>query len=411
MAANAFTDAAGNGNTASSALTVAYDTQAPTVSNVTSSTANGTLALNDPVSIQVVFSEPVTVTTTGGTPTLTLETGSTDRTASYLSGTGTDTLTFTYTVQAGDAATDLDYTSTSALALNGGTITDTAGNSATLTLASPGASGSLGANKAIVVATSPTKVVSVRNPSGAVVGAAFSTQPQVSVQDVGSNVVTSDSATVVTASVSTGASLVGSTTATVSSGVATFSNLGIVGTAGQAYTITYSASFGGVALTVAQQTVTPTVGAATQLTVQRQPVGSSAGAALATQPIVRVLDAGNNLVESSSAAISVSPSGGALGGTTTVNAVNGVATFTDLTFAGTASSNYTLTFTSGSLTQASSSNVSVTVGTATKLVLTTSAASAVYGQAFATQPVVSVQDAGSNVVTTSSATVTASLTG
>ncbi|NBX13416.1 MAG: hypothetical protein EBR06_06320, partial [Acidimicrobiia bacterium] len=196
-----------------------------------------------------------------------------------------------------------------------------------------------------------------------------------------------------------------------SSGVATFSNLGIVGTAGQAYTITYSASFGGVALTVAQQTVTPTVGAATQLTVQRQPVGSSAGAALATQPIVRVLDAGNNLVESSSAAISVSPSGGALGGTTTVNAVNGVATFTDLTFAGTASSNYTLTFTSGSLTQASSSNVSVTVGTATKLVLTTSAASAVYGQAFATQPVVSVQDAGSNVVTTSSATVTASLTG
>ena len=40
---------------------------------------------------------------------------------------------------------------TSALALNSGTIKDAAGNAATLTLASPGASGSLGANKALVI--------------------------------------------------------------------------------------------------------------------------------------------------------------------------------------------------------------------------------------------------------------------
>ena len=39
---------------------------------------------------------------------------------------------------------DLDYTSTGALTLNGGTIADLAGNTATLTLASPGAAGSLG---------------------------------------------------------------------------------------------------------------------------------------------------------------------------------------------------------------------------------------------------------------------------
>ncbi|MEY4068716.1 MAG: hypothetical protein RLZZ332_1052, partial [Actinomycetota bacterium] len=135
-------------------------------------------------------------------------------------------------MQSGDTASDLDYTSTSALALNGGTIVDTAGNAATLTLASPGAAGSLGANKAIVVTSLPTKVVSVRAPVGPVVGAAFSTQPQVSLQDAGNTVVTSDSSTVVTAAVSAGASLVGTTTATVSSGVATFSNLGIIGTVG-----------------------------------------------------------------------------------------------------------------------------------------------------------------------------------
>ena len=37
---------------------------------------------------------------------------------------------------------DLDYKSTSALALNSGTIVDGGGNNTTLTLASPGAAGS-----------------------------------------------------------------------------------------------------------------------------------------------------------------------------------------------------------------------------------------------------------------------------
>lgn len=48
---------------------------------------------------------------------------------------------------------DLDYISTVALALNGGTIRDVATNDATLTLATPGTAGSLGANKAIALDT------------------------------------------------------------------------------------------------------------------------------------------------------------------------------------------------------------------------------------------------------------------
>jgi hypothetical protein len=67
----------------------------------------------------------------------------------------------------------------------------------------------------------------VRNPSGTASGAAFTVQPQVSLQDSASNVVVSDSSTVVTASVSAGASLVGTRTATAVNGVATFNNLGI----------------------------------------------------------------------------------------------------------------------------------------------------------------------------------------
>ncbi|MBB4817417.1 autotransporter-associated beta strand protein [Pseudomonas alcaligenes] len=126
----------------------AIDTAAPTVTSVTSSTGNGTYKAGDVISVQVNFGESVTV---GGTPQLTLETGSTDRTVNYASGSGTSTLTFNYTVQAGDTAADLDYISTSALVLNGGSIRDVAGNDAVLTLAAPGTAGSLGANKDIAI--------------------------------------------------------------------------------------------------------------------------------------------------------------------------------------------------------------------------------------------------------------------
>ena len=406
VAADKFTDAAENNNTASLTTSFTYDTQLPTVSNVTSSSTNGTFTVGDSVSIQVAFNEAVTVS---GTPRLTLETGSTDRAVDYVSGSGTTSLTFTYTVQTGDSSSDLDYVSTSSLALNGGSIVDAAGNAATLTLPAPSTTGSLGANKEIVVTSAPTKIVSARTPVGAASGAAFTTQPQVSLQDSGSNVVTNDSATVVTATVSDGATLVGTRTATASNGVATFSDLGISGTAGTAYTITYSASYGGSALTVATQSVTPTVGAATQIAITTQPVGATAGALLATQPVIKVLDSGSNVVTTASASIEVSASGGTLGGTTTVSTSSGVATFTNLTFAGTATTNYTLTFAATGYTSQTSSSFSVGVGAATKLVLTTSAATAKYGQAFTTQPVVKVQDAGSNVVTASSAVVTAQL--
>src|SRR5204862_6436498 len=99
-----------------------------------------------------------------GTPSLLLETGTTDRNATYVSGSGSNTLTFNYAVQAGDTSSDLDYHDTGALALNGGTIKDAAGNNATLTLASPGAAHSLGANKNIVVDTTAPNAPVITSP-------------------------------------------------------------------------------------------------------------------------------------------------------------------------------------------------------------------------------------------------------
>ncbi len=147
----AIQDAAGNDAASLAATAVTnntVDTTPPVVTTVNSSSPNAAYKVGDVISIQVNFSEVVTVT---GTPQLTLETGATDRTVNYASGTGSNSLTFTYTVQAGDTSADLDYRSTTALSLNGGTIADAAGNNAVLTLAAPGAANSLGANQAIVV--------------------------------------------------------------------------------------------------------------------------------------------------------------------------------------------------------------------------------------------------------------------
>ncbi|HWJ95919.1 MAG TPA: Ig-like domain-containing protein, partial [Telluria sp.] len=120
----------------------------PTVTSVTTSASNRTYKVGDMIEVAVNFSAAVNVT---GTPKLQLETGATDRSVSYYSGSGSSTLLFRYTVQAGDTAADLDYTGTGALTLSGGTIKSSGGADATLTLAAPGAANSLGNSKDLVI--------------------------------------------------------------------------------------------------------------------------------------------------------------------------------------------------------------------------------------------------------------------
>ncbi len=146
------TDAAGN--TGTTTRTFVYDTTAPTVTNVTSTKANGTYPAGTLIPITVTFSKTVNVT---GTPTIALNSGGT---ASYSSGSGSSVLTFNYTSGAGDNTADLDYSATNSLALSGGTIKDAATNNATLTLPAVGGASSIGGQKAIVVDTNnPTASV------------------------------------------------------------------------------------------------------------------------------------------------------------------------------------------------------------------------------------------------------------
>ncbi|HNC08036.1 MAG TPA: lamin tail domain-containing protein, partial [Anaerolineales bacterium] len=144
------------------------------VVDVTSSL--GTLPLGDTfddtsgqiIDVQLVFSNIVDVT---GSPTLLMETGTTDRVATYTSGSGTDTLNFVFTVGTGDNTSDLDYASVNALSLNGGTISGASGD-AVLILPKPNepGSGSLSDNADIRIdktSTTPTLVSFKRqNPTG-----------------------------------------------------------------------------------------------------------------------------------------------------------------------------------------------------------------------------------------------------
>lgn len=79
-------------------------------------TAHAYAAVNIPLTVNL--SETVNVT---GTPRIAVDVGGTTRYATYSSGTGTNSLTFTLAPQAGDV--DLDgITVSSPIDLNGGTI-------------------------------------------------------------------------------------------------------------------------------------------------------------------------------------------------------------------------------------------------------------------------------------------------
>ncbi len=113
------------------------------IESVTSPNSDGSYTSGDTILVDVTFDESLTVT---GTPQLRLDTGENEVYATYLSGSGTSTLRFEYTVQVGDITSDLDYWDTGALMLNGGTIQNSYQVDANLALYVPGQTNSLSAN-------------------------------------------------------------------------------------------------------------------------------------------------------------------------------------------------------------------------------------------------------------------------
>ncbi|WP_345946995.1 VCBS domain-containing protein [Bradyrhizobium sp. 197] len=119
-----------------SSFAFSIDTVAPTVSTEAIASATGiqnnTLNAGDVVSVAATFGEVVNVS---GTPQLALNIGGTTVQANYASGSGSNQLVFTYTIQAGQTDTNGISINANAITLNGGSISDPAGNTASPTAA------------------------------------------------------------------------------------------------------------------------------------------------------------------------------------------------------------------------------------------------------------------------------------
>ncbi|MDM8544137.1 FG-GAP-like repeat-containing protein [Desulfococcaceae bacterium HSG9] len=134
----------------------------PRVVNVSSPTESGSYTIGTVIVINVRFDYLVWVK---GIPQLVLRTGAAPGMAYYSSGSGTNILTFLYTVVAGNDITDLDYWSEWALELNDGQIYSNQGIDANLDMPAPGEPGSLGYNMALGILGTVYPVYRFYSPS------------------------------------------------------------------------------------------------------------------------------------------------------------------------------------------------------------------------------------------------------
>lgn len=204
-----------------------------------------------------------------------------------------------------------------------------------------------------ISAGAPGRLVVAAEPiEEAVAGEPLAPSIKVAVQDAYGNALPRAGGEVTASLMGDGGTLSGSLTAPVVEGVATFSNL-VVDKAG-----IYRLAFRyGLETAVASRLVRIIPGTAAALGFWAQPSTTVAGETITPAVAVAVLDRSGNLVTHASTAITLAlganPGGGVLNGTLTVAAVQGVATFADLSLP-TSAEGYTLQATAGTLTPAQS---------------------------------------------------------
>jgi hypothetical protein len=283
------------------------------------------------------------------------------------------------------------------------------GTGYTLTAASAGLT--TGTSSAFnIAAGAATKVVFTAQPQNALSDASIGSITA-SIEDASGNVVTSSTASVTLAIANNAGTPAGTLSGTVTvsaiSGVASFSGLSI-DKYGNGYTLS-AASSGLTSATSSSFNIT--VGAATQLAFTTEPANAASGASLGSV-VVKVEDAGGNVVTTATNSITVAIGtnagpGGTLSGTKVASAVSGVATFSGLNI-NLSGVGYTLTAAATGLSGTTSTTFNITAGTATKLVFTTQPSSVAANTSLGSVTV-QVEDAAGNVVTTSSASIVMSI--
>ena len=144
-------DGFGRASTFSAGVQIAIDSTGPVVTSVQFPVA-ATYGVGDAIDFTVNFDEVAVVAEVGNFARLALNIGGQTFYADYLSGSGTEELTFRHVIEAG--AQDADGVTITALEANGGVIVDVAANVANLTL------NGVALNVVIVDAVGPTVVLS-----------------------------------------------------------------------------------------------------------------------------------------------------------------------------------------------------------------------------------------------------------
>ncbi|MDQ1460002.1 MAG: trimeric autotransporter adhesin, partial [Actinomycetota bacterium] len=262
----------------------------------------------------------------------------------------------------------------------------------------------------------PAAIAFVTQPSTTAFGGTdFTAQPVVAIQDAGGNTITT-SVLPVTLSLTTpaGASLGCTDNGPVAAvaGIVTFAGCDIDLASVTPYTLHAASGLLGATSTG----ITVSTGPAARLVFTTQPSSSTGGVDFTTQPAVSVQDAGGNTVTADTTGVTLTittPAGAVLGCTNNgpVNAIAGVATFAGCDIDKAGATAYTLHAVDGSLAPGTSGPISITVGAATHVSITTQpSAIATGGTDFASQPVVTVRDAGGNTVAGNTGDVTLALT-
>jgi alpha-tubulin suppressor-like RCC1 family protein len=272
------------------------------------------------------------------------------------------TLSITIALASGTTGANLRGTRTvsavNGVAVFNGLSIDSVGLGYVLTVSANGVPAASSASFGVTAA--PAQVLAfTAQPSNVVAATAISPAVQVVIRDSVGNTVTTATTSITLAITSgtgtSGAALGGTLAQTAVGGVATFSALA-VDKSGTGYALTGRAS----GLTSATSTTfAVSAGAAARLGFVVQPSAAYPAGVIAPPVQVAVRDSFGNLATSSAATVTLTISSGTgavgavLGGTLTVAAVSGLASFGDLTVDG-AGIGYTLTATSGVLSPATS---------------------------------------------------------
>jgi|GEM_PF-3405876 len=255
----------------------------------------------------------------------------------------------------------------------------------------------------------PAKLAFLVQPQATGAGIPINPPIEVALQDASGQTLTTSNGTVTLAlGANPGhARLAGSTSVKALNGVATFRGLSL-GVSDTGYTLTASSQ--GVPMETSD-TFSIIPGPAARLAFGTQPASGTAGDPINPAVTVRILDAFGNPLTTSTLVVAltlVGTPGAILSGTTSVMAVNGTATFSDLSVQQ-AGVLYTLAATSTGVPSVSSNTFNILPASPARLVFSVEPAPGVVGLPLSPAVQVSIQDAYGNAIPSATNAVTLAL--